>query len=544
MKLQLVLVSLCCLLGHATVAFGQLAGLADDIIVISKGMSNRGAAGKTTALGPLPGDGAFEHDPGGRSNLLDDLQGSAHRRPQPGQDHRSVLAATARMSAPARSSSTGSRGKRPPRPSSTTLRTTISPEYGLLELPSGELEGPPRGMTLDDAIARLLNNNLDLRAKRLELPQAQADVQAAGQRANPLYFLSANNLPYQPYSPGRFGAVQYAPTLVQPFDVNDKRGARIQAASQAVRVLEAQYLNAVRLAIDELYAAYTDVIVARETARYAEVSLTSARTLLDALPPDARGQPISASDRMHLAIQYETASLDLDQARNELLSAKHLLGALLAIPREAAGQIEVRGRIRPPEIPLPARDELVRMALSSRPDIQAYRLGIARAEADVHVSRKERIDDVFVVYSPFVFQNNVPIGKQNVTSFSLGVMGSIPIFDRNQGEIRRAEVNVAQTRSALASIERDAVAEVERALLEYESSSRAVERIEQIILPESERARIAAFQHYDAGRTTTVEYLFALRERNEVARRYRDALVRRRRSMLRLNTAVGRRLLP
>lgn len=541
MKLRIIVVSVACLLCHATAAFGQLVGLADDIIVISKGMSNRGAAGKTTALGPMPGDGAFRDHPGGQGNLLDETRGPPRFRPQPGHDHRSVLTAMAR--APARATRAAPRVA-PPQSPATIIGPTISPQYGLLELPSGELEGPPQGMTLDQAIERLLRDNPDLRAKRYELPQARADVLTASQRANPLYFLSANNLPYRPYSPGRFGAVQYAPTVVQPFDVNDKRRARIEAASQAVRVLEAQYQNAVRLAIDELYVAYTDVIVARETLRYAEVNLASAHTLFEASRSDVQRQAISASDRMHLAIQDETAHLEVDQARNQLLSAKHRLAAILAIPREAAGQIEVRGRIRPPSIRLPGREELVGMALTGRPDIQAYRLGVGRAQADVHVARKEAIDDVFVVYSPFVVQNNVPIGKQNVTSFSLGVMGSIPIFDRNQGEIRRAEVNVSQTRAALTSIERDAVAEVERALLEFEGSSKAVERMERIILPASERARVAAFRDHEAGRTGTVEYLFALRERNEVVRLYRDALVRRRRSMLRLNTVVGRRLLP
>ncbi len=151
---------------------------------------------------------------------------------------------------------------------------------------------------------------------------------------------------------------------------------------------------------------------------------------------------------------------------------------------------------------------------------------------------------MFVVYSPFVFQNNGPIGKLNATSFSLGLMGSIPVFDRNQGEIRRSEVNVLQTRAALDAIERDTAAEVESALLEYQANQQAVERIERTILPASERARTLAYQSHEAGRSNTVDYLIALRDRNEVVRHYRDALIRRRRSMLQLNTAVGYRLLP
>lgn len=399
-------------------------------------------------------------------------------------------------------------------------------------------------MTLDQAINRLLAENPELRSKRYELPQARADVLTAGQRANPLYFLSANNLPYQPYSPGRFGAVQYAPTFVQPFDVNDKRGARVEAANHVLRVLETQYQNAVRLTVHELYLAYTDVLVARETLRYAEVSLAGAKAMLDASQGRAGEDGANESDRLHLAIQYETARLDVDQARSELLRAKHRLAALLAIPREQAAKLEVRGRIHPPEPPLPDRNQLVQMALAIRPDVQAYRQGIDRAHADAHVARKERVDDVFVVYSPFVFQNNVPIGKQNVTSFSLGVMGSIPIFDRNQGEIRRAEVNVSQTRAALAGVERQVAAEVESAFVEYHASREAVERLERTILPTSERARTIAHEQHQAGKTSAFEYFSALRDRNEVVRQYRDALIRHRRSMLQLNTAVGRRLLP
>lgn len=105
-------------------------------------------------------------------------------------------------------------------------------------------------------------------------------------------------------------------------------------------------------------------------------------------------------------------------------------------------------------------------------------------------------------------------------------------------------MNVAQTRAALAALERQAVAEVASALLEYDASRQAVERLDKTILPASERARAVAYQELAEGRSSTVEYFFAMRDRNEVVRQYRDALIRHRRGMLQLNTAVGRRLLP
>ena len=460
--------------------YGQLVGLADDIMVISKGIANRGAGHETPALGSSPGSlvAPFGYQPGGRDDALGEASEPSRSRARIGGGRPSTLSAAAHRNGAAL------RSRAAPHSQRRALRSPPSAPHappllhGLLELPAGEVEGPPHGMTLDQAIMRLLKANPDLRSKRYELPQARADVMTANQRPNPLYFLSANNVPYRPYSPGRFGAMQYSPSFVQPFDVNEKRAARTKAASQVVRVLEAQYQNAERLAVHELYVAYTDVIVARETLRYAEVSLAGAKALFEAARGPGRDQPLGESDQLHLAIQYETARLDVDRARGELLRSKHRLGALLAIPRSTAARLEIRGRLRPPEPPLPGKEELVRMALADRPDVQAYRLGIGRAQADAHVARKERFDDVFVVYSPFQFQYNVPIGKQDVTSFSLGLMGSIPIFDRNQGEILRADTNVAQSRAAAAAVEGEVAAEVETALVEYHDSRVAVERIE------------------------------------------------------------------
>ena len=49
---------------------------------------------------------------------------------------------------------------------------------------------------------------------------------------------------------------------------------------------------------------------------------------------------------------------------------------------------------------------------------------------------------------------------------------------------------------------------------------------------------------YTQGQENIVTYLNAQRDYNEVVRQYRDTLIRHRRSMLRLNTAVGQRILP
>jgi cobalt-zinc-cadmium efflux system outer membrane protein len=62
--------------------------------------------------------------------------------------------------------------------------------------------------------------------------------------------------------------------------------------------------------------------------------------------------------------------------------------------------------------------------------------------------------------------------------------------------------------------------------------------------PGRARLRDARYRLYAQGRGSVLSHLEGQRQYNEVVRQYLDALIRHRRAMLRLNTAVGQRILP
>lgn len=524
-----------------TAGRAQIIGLADEIIVISKGITAKATNRRASLLGQAPGGGAnpLVRHPGGRSRPMGQRTNPARSTASFRTADRGVLSS---ISAPGPQFVRRAQPLAAAQPQRPAVEAV--PLYGPLELPPGEVEGPANGLTLDQAIERLMRENADLRAKAFEIPQARADVLTAGLRGNPLYFLSASNYPYTPYSAARPGNNDYSISIIQPFDLNHKRQARAQAAVQAARVIEAQYQDAVRVAIDDLYLTYIDVVVARETLYYARTSLTGAEALLEKAEQQLRAGDITEPDLLNVAIQRDAAQVGLEQAQAQLLEAKHALAALLNIPPQAAGQIELLGTLRDTAPPPPGRDQLMQTALTARPDLMAFRLGIQRARADARAAGKEWFEDVFVIYSPYQFQNNRPVGGLSATSYSFGVLGSIPLYDRRQGEVRRAELNVVQSRVALAAIERQIQAEVERAAVEYHASRQAVERIEHTILPASQRVRDSVRRLYERDQKSMIDLLTAQKNHNEVVRQYRDALIRHRRSMLRLNTAVGQRILP
>jgi cobalt-zinc-cadmium efflux system outer membrane protein len=110
---------------------------------------------------------------------------------------------------------------------------------------------------------------------------------------------------------------------------------------------------------------------------------------------------------------------------------------------------------------------LLRLALESRPDVKAERLGLEYDRATVQAERAETFDDAIVFYSPFEAQNFVHQGKRSVTSWGGGAGTILPILDRNQGEIARARINVSQTEIELRGLERRVAHEVLRARTDY-----------------------------------------------------------------------------
>lgn len=520
-------------LGLAARTARAQAFLADDIVIISKGQRAKEQQRTETRLGPAlgaPVGSPFRYSPGS--------PGASGPPTTPAPT--GVLSAAAGLP-DGSSAHTAAAAIVPP----ALLPSQPKPRYGPMEVPDLLDEGPPGGLTLDHAIDRLVHASPGLRARFQEIPQAQADILSAGLRANPLLFFSADSVPYGNYTPQRQGSTGYGVTWVQPLDVNGKRRARLAVAHQAKRVLEAQYQDAVRLEIDNLYTAFGDVLSARETVRSIRASLGVLDRVARSAEEQFRRGEVPQSQVDDAAVQRDSAELALGQAEAAYRQAKQALATVLATPPGEADGLEVRGALRDAGPPSPPVEDLVPLALCARPDLVAYRLGVGRAQADVRLARANRFEDVFLLYTPYGFQsNNFDPNIKGATSWGLGVLVALPLVNRNQGNIARAEGNVVQTQIELTGQERQVIGEVQRAATDYSASLAAVERFETSILPRAKRSRDDKYRLFMQGQEPVVTYLNAQRNYQDVVRQYLDTLVLHRRSMLRLNTAVGQRILP
>jgi cobalt-zinc-cadmium efflux system outer membrane protein len=379
----------------------------------------------------------------------------------------------------------------------------------------------------------------------MEIPQARADILTASLRANPILFSDAQLVPYGSFSDRRPGGPnQYDLNISHPIDFSHKRRARTDYAITALKVTEAQYQDAVRLEINNLYTAFIDVLAARQILRYARASVAGLDRLLRATQLLYEKDILSRADVNQVRAQRQIAEVGLLDADENLRKAKRTLGMMLNTSPDQSETLEVRGSIEDRGPAPPSLQEMVEIALSRRPDVVAYRLGLKSAESGVRLAMANRYQNAYLLYQPYTFQNNAPFGKQSATSWALGITFPMPVYDRNQGNIERARLNVDQSQIELEGVVRRVLTEVRQAAREYEVSGQMVQQIRTQIIPASKSALDDRFTLFQRGEANVVSYLEAQRSYNDNVKAYHDTAVRHRRSMLMLNTVLGERIVP
>ncbi len=434
-------------------------------------------------------------------------------------------------------------------PQPAPVSPTVQPFAGTLEIVTQDDDGPPNGVTLDQAIDITLDRSLDLRSKFYEIPMARADILQANLRANPVFYQDGQLLQYRGTStqfnraaPG--GPSQFDTNITYPLDISHKRQARTVVASRAEKVLEALFQDAVRQRIDDVYGAFVSALYARQTVRYAGASVKGLEDLLEKTERRFERGDISEPEVNLARIRLRTSKLALVDAEAAYRKAKLDLGAFMNFKLEEIATLELKGTISDDSPPPPPADELRKVALADRPDILSLRLGVVRAEADVRLARANAYSDVYVLWQPYTFQDNTPYGLKSQYSWALGVTVPMPIYNRNQGGIERAKINVTQSQMQLADLERQAQIDVEEAIQEYEITRRLVDNLKENVLPPAKRVLDLQYQLFTQGNISLPDYLDAQLNYNATVKQYLDTAVRHRRSMLALNTVVGRRIMP
>jgi len=115
----------------------------------------------------------------------------------------------------------------------------------------------------------------------------------------------------------------------------------------------------------------------------------------------------------------------------------------------------------------------------------------------------------------------------------------LPVFNRNQGEIARAEREVEQARRRLAAAELGVRTGVATTYQRCLSHGELVRRIEADMLARARRVLETTRYSYERGEASLVELLDAQRAFNDAMQTYNEARANYARSLMDLESATG-----
>jgi cobalt-zinc-cadmium efflux system outer membrane protein len=397
-------------------------------------------------------------------------------------------------------------------------------------------EGNPV-VSIDEAIEEAIAHNLNLLAERSSLSIADAALVTAKLRPNPVASLSADHLDllgtgFNAVNNG--GPPEIAMRVDLPFERGGKRELRMDVASSARTAAEAQFVDAVRSLRLDVTLACIDVLAARATRDLVADTLRSFEDLVHVNESRVAAGAIAPfeSTRSQIAmLQYRStvtrAELDLASATAKL---RLLLGRGPSAPLDVAGDLDPPTELRALD---PA--SLGTAALESRPDLRALELAQARSTADLRLQEANgKID--YTLGAEYRRQQGIA-GRSN--SIGLFVSAPLPLFNRNRGEIARANAEVAQDSLQIQAARAAIASDVDSSLHEYTVAKALVASIDRDLLQPARSARDISTYTYKAGGSTLLELLDAQRAFNDTMQSYVDARAGLRRAVSRLNAAVG-----
>jgi cobalt-zinc-cadmium efflux system outer membrane protein len=249
-----------------------------------------------------------------------------------------------------------------------------------------------------------------------------------------------------------------------------KRLAAMQAARLGVEVSSADSANVLRVQLAQTVDAFYEVLEDDAYFKLAEKNLEELTELEKLTAELAKDRKVGALevDRIKLAVheavlERHDRELALDLARARL---RPFLGRT-----PADSDYEVEGALTVTAmVPVPKREEVLALAEAHRPDLVSGRKAIDQANAVVELERRKGKPQVAVQPGWTYQDQRHQTVFRNGSMFDIGIEATLPITDRNQGNIRKAQAVAQERQFSYLGDRADALAEVEASLASYADS--------------------------------------------------------------------------
>ncbi|MGM9479440.1 TolC family protein [Pedobacter sp. GSP4] len=293
-------------------------------------------------------------------------------------------------------------------------------------------------LSLPQAESYFFKNNLDLLASQFQIEQAKADIITAKLFDNPQ--LEYENLFYnretKKFFQTSFAYGQYAGAVSQLFKLAGKRNKNIKQAQAGVKLAEMEYFDLVRSLKFELRNTFYKTYFSAQSLKVYTEQISSTENLLNAYNVQFKMGNVALKEVIRiksllisLKAEHQALLNDLEDNYKDLrllCGLQPRANLLLLLPTEnnhlALNQITYTA--------------LLDSAKNHRSDLKLANARLEYSEVNLKLQKAMAVPDVEISLS-YDLKGNYP---EKYTG--LGIKIPIPLFNRNQGEIKKAKIGI------------------------------------------------------------------------------------------------------
>lgn len=410
----------------------------------------------------------------------------------------------------------------------------------LLLRPGVEAQSPP-ALTWEQVRSRFESSNPALLADQLNVEESKAQEITAYLRPNPNFDFTVDGTQIAPshgvWQP--FAGTFESPGINYLHERRHKRELRRESAKKGTLIAESNHSDLERTLIFNLRNAFVSTLQAKAVVQLAKDDLSYYDHVLDVSRDRYKAGDIAQIDLDRLELQRVQYESDLQTAEVNLRTSKIQLLTLLN-DRTPVEQFDVTGSYDFVDQVQPL-DDFRKAALDTRPDLRAALQAVDKAQTDHKLAvANGSTDPTFGAWYTHNASTNNPVAIN-----TLGVSISVPlrVFDRNQGEKLRTELDIKRTQRLRDSAEAQVLSDVDSGYATLDSTLKLLRPYRAKYLQQSVRVRDTVYFSYQHGGASLLDFLEAESEYRSVQLSYVNLVGSYLTSAAQLNMAVGREVI-
>ena len=372
-----------------------------------------------------------------------------------------------------------------------------APEKGAV--PSAKDRLAKDSLTLEDVLAIADAMNPELAAARKEIDVATAAVWEAKLGPNPSLLLEVED--YHPQDGATIGQMERSAGLSVPIVIGGRIGAATRLAEKERERAAVDYLWRRREILSGVKKAFLGLLASRRTVDLVRETRDLARAAHDVTETRFRAQAVPEMESLKSAVALAKADSDLRLAEKDAALALKTLHAAMGNTDLVMERFE---GVLADRYSVPSLDALRGQVLSLHPLLESAARAREAADLELNLARAERLPDVAL---------DVTVGRdpQDRGIIEGGLTIPLPLFNRNQARIARAEARIDQAARRSEVARNDVLLRLAEAHRNLTSAQDRATVYRDVVLPKAARALDQANEGYRLGKFGQLDVLDAQR---------------------------------